>query len=200
MPICFSWGRGFFSFYQQFWLKSLLTWSYFVGCYILLFDLVSIDNNLLFNWMESYCWYQFGSSIRRVLFDLIFFTYLFILFFISNYLKLLQLDANPEPVWPNGWVFVHELSGSGFESSCSHLNLRFRTCFEQGVPWHSGTYRVSIYSETLTWHDKNIQSQDSLTKIPTYLPSRMEYRWKCMLHEKFKEILSEMEYKNLSVK
>ena len=25
-------------------------------------------------------------------------------------------------VWPNGWVFVHELSGSGFESSYSHLN------------------------------------------------------------------------------
>ena len=26
------------------------------------------------------------------------------------------------PVWPNGWVFLYELSGSGFESSCSHLN------------------------------------------------------------------------------
>ena len=24
-------------------------------------------------------------------------------------------------VWPNGWVFVYELSGSGFECSCSHL-------------------------------------------------------------------------------
>ena len=29
------------------------------------------------------------------------------------------------PVWPNGWVFVYELSGCGFESSCSHLNLDF---------------------------------------------------------------------------
>ena len=28
------------------------------------------------------------------------------------------------------------------ESSCSHLNFRFRPCFEQGVPWHSGNYRV----------------------------------------------------------
>ena len=26
------------------------------------------------------------------------------------------------PVWLNGWVFVYELSGYGFESSCSHLN------------------------------------------------------------------------------
>ena len=62
------------------------------------------------------------------------------------------------PVWPNGWVFVYELSGSGFESSCSHLTFRFRACFEQGVPWHSGNNRVWIHSETCTWHDKNIQT------------------------------------------
>ena len=61
------------------------------------------------------------------------------------------------PVWQNGWVFIYELSGCGFESSCSHLNFRFRTCFEQGVPWHSGKYRVWIHSETHTWNDKNIQ-------------------------------------------
>ena len=39
------------------------------------------------------------------------------------------------PVWPNGWVFVYELIGSGFKSSCSHLNFRLWACFEQGVPW-----------------------------------------------------------------
>ena len=61
-------------------------------------------------------------------------------------------------VWLNGWVFVYELSGCGFESSCSHLNFRFCACFEQGVPWHSGNCRVWIHSETRTWHDKNIQS------------------------------------------
>ena len=49
-------------------------------------------------------------------------------------------------------------SSCGFESSCSHLNFRFRACFEQGVPWHSGNYRVWIRSETRTWHEKNIQS------------------------------------------
>ena len=82
------------------------------------------------------------------------------LFFLSNPVpfKWLQLDSNPEPpVWPNGWVFVYKLSGSGFESSCSHLNFRFHACFEQGVPWHSGNYGVGIHSETCTWHDKNIQ-------------------------------------------
>ena len=57
------------------------------------------------------------------------------------------------PVWLNGWVFVYELSGCGFESSCSHLNFRFRACFKQGVPWHSGNYRVWIHSEMRAWHD-----------------------------------------------
>ena len=47
---------------------------------------------------------------------------------------------------------------SGFESSYTHLNFRFRACFEQGVPSHSGNYRVWIHSETRTSHDNNIQS------------------------------------------
>ena len=55
------------------------------------------------------------------------------------------------PVWINGWVFVYELSGCGFESSCSHLNFKFRVCFEQGVSWHWGNYSVWIHSETRTW-------------------------------------------------
>ena len=58
----------------------------------------------------------------------------------------------------NGWMFVYELSGCGFESNCSHLNIRFCVCFEQGVLWHSGKYIVWIHSEMRTWHDKNIQS------------------------------------------
>ena len=39
-------------------------------------------------------------------------------------------------------------------TSCSHLNFRFRACFELRVPWHSGNYRVWIHSETRLWHDK----------------------------------------------
>ena len=56
----------------------------------------------------------------------------------------------------NGWEFLYKLNGCGFESSYSHLNFRFHACFEQGVPWHSGNYRVWIHS--CTWHDKNMQS------------------------------------------
>ena len=48
--------------------------------------------------------------------------------------------------WLNDWVFVYELSSCGFKSSCSHVNFRFRACFKEGVPWHSGKYRVWIQS------------------------------------------------------
>ena len=57
----------------------------------------------------------------------------------------------------------------GFESSCSHITFRFCACFEQGLPWHSGNYRVWIHSETRMWYDKNIQSlynvQNQLNQI-----------------------------------
>ena len=46
-------------------------------------------------------------------------------------------------IWPvclNGWVFVYELSGCGFESRSSQLNFRYDACFEQGVSWQSGNY------------------------------------------------------------
>ena len=49
-------------------------------------------------------------------------------------------------------MFLCELSGCGFESRRSHLNFRFRACFEQGVSWHSGNYSVWIQSETRAWH------------------------------------------------
>ena len=83
---------------------------------------------------------------------------------IRTYSQMYHTDKHSQHssiIWSvllNGWVFVYELSGYGFESSCSHLNFRFCACFKQGVPWHSGNYRVWIHSETRTWHDKNTQS------------------------------------------
>ena len=62
-------------------------------------------------------------------------------------------------------AFIYELNGCGFVPSCSHLNFRFRDCFQLGVPWHSGNYRVWIHSNTRTWHDKNIQSLISILLI-----------------------------------
>ena len=88
-------------------------------------------------------------------------------------------------VWLNGWVFVYELSDCGFESSSSHIVFRFRACFEQEVPWHSGNHRVWIHSETRTWHDKNIQSYSSIfsTLLEEKWPVRLQSRWRST-HEK----------------
>ena len=83
---------------------------------------------------------------------------------IKTYSQFLRTDNYSQhssifwPVWLNGWVFVYEISGCGFESCCNHLSLTYGACFEQGVPEHSGKYRVWIDSKTRTWHDKNIQS------------------------------------------
>ena len=57
------------------------------------------------------------------------------------------------------WLSVHLWTKwCGFKPRCSHLIFRYRACFEQGVPWHSGNYRVWIHSEKRTWHCKNTQS------------------------------------------
>ena len=83
-------------------------------------------------------------------------------------------------IWPNGQVFVYELSGSRFESSCSYLNFRFRACFEQAVPWHSGNYRVWIHWETRTWHDQNIQSYEIRNTVLIFvliLKLRHQTKW-----------------------
>ena len=56
--------------------------------------------------------------------------------------KWQQRDSNPQPlssytkteswsVWLNGWVFVYELSGCGFESRCCHLKKHFSGHFSR---------------------------------------------------------------------
>ena len=40
-----------------------------------------------------------------------------------NVKKLLARSRHE--IWLNGWVFVYELSGCGFESSCSHVHIGF---------------------------------------------------------------------------
>ena len=62
-------------------------------------------------------------------------------------------------------MFLYELSGFGWKSSCSHFIFRISACFGQGVPWHSGNYRVWIHSEMRTWHDKNMQSNAPHRKV-----------------------------------
>ena len=58
-------------------------------------------------------------------------------------------------ICPNDWVFVQKLTGSWFESSCSHFTFRFCACYEEGVPWQSGNHRVLVHSKNayLIWQE-----------------------------------------------
>ena len=78
--------------------------------------------------------------------------------------KYSQHSSTIWPVWLNGSVFVHELSGCGLESRCNHLNFRYCACFQQKVPWHSGNYRVWIYYETRTSHCSQMHRADKYSK------------------------------------
>ena len=71
----------------------------------------------------------------------------------------------------NGRVFIYELRGCGFESSCSHLNFRLRVCFKQEAPRYSGKHRVWIDSKLLTWHDENIQWNAPYKEVLTTQPN-----------------------------
>ena len=84
------------------------------------------------------------------------------------------------------WTFVKE--NPDRKKRCCHLNVRFCTCFEQGVHWHSGNYRVLIHSETRTWHGKNIQSNapnrsvlktqvNHLASLAKWLSVRLRNKW-----------------------
>ena len=80
------------------------------------------------------------------------------------------------------YLYGAELSGCGFESSCSHLNFRSRACFEPGVPWQSSNYRVWIHSKMRTWHDKNIKSNyklitSKITKIKEHVRNMTILAW-----------------------
>ena len=101
----------------------------------------------------------------------------------KHWLYILTMSSTP--VWLNSYVFVHELSGCGFDSRCGHLNFRYRACFEQEVTRHSGiqTFRHSLdieYRFTLKrvrdrirtysqMHRTNRYSQHSLIIRPVWL-------------------------------
>ena len=48
------------------------------------------------------------------------------------------------PVWLNGWVFVYELNGCGFESSCSHLKVRYISQHLNNPSWFHINCRLSL--------------------------------------------------------
>ena len=83
-------------------------------------------------------------------------------------------------VWLNGCVFVYELSFCGSKSLHSHLIFRYCPCFQQRVPWHSGSYRMWIHSRTRRWHDNNIHSNDLYREVLTAQLNHLANLGKCL--------------------
>ena len=101
------------------------------------------------------------SILHYVLIEFIFLLYTFSVISSARFKKyLIFLFSRFSDVLP---TFTRARAIDNLWSICSgannlhNLNIRFRPCFEQGVPWHSGNYRAWIHSETRMWHDKNIQ-------------------------------------------
>ena len=72
--------------------------------------------------------------------------------------KASQHSSITGPIGLNGSLLVYKLSGCRFELRCSLLNGRICACFEKGVPWDSGNYRMWIHYEKRLWHNMDIQS------------------------------------------
>ena len=106
----------------------------------------------------------------------------------QNKFSWLQSELDPQPY---SWVLVYELSGYGFKCRCSRLNFRYRTCFEQGVPWHSGDCRVFNHSKcvcdmkhtdnTCLWQTKSWSSRKLIS-------TRISRISRYLLYELFRDI------------
>ena len=90
----------------------------------------------------------------------------------ERYLKFKRLQRDS-----NLWLL---LCSSIILFICNLLcNFRYRTCFQQGVPWHSGGYREWIHYETRTWHDETSKSPKLSKRFyGTFLISIIK-RWYC---------------------
>ena len=74
-----------------------------------------------------------------------------------TYSQIHRIDKHSEHnsiiwlVWPHDWVFVYQLSGSGFESSCSHLKIPW---------WSSNIYFFLDYR--FVWRQRFLKKFDRL--------------------------------------
>ena len=60
------------------------------------------------------------------------------------------------------WLWI---VGSSLITVTQLFYFIYRTCFEQGVPWHSCSYIVWIHSKRVIWHDKILNKWASFYKL-----------------------------------
>ena len=89
-------------------------------------------------------------------------------------------------VWPNVWVFVYELSGSGFESSCSQAT---ECGLKAYVTWQE--YTVSRMDQIARkWNSIHINSSsNTLPKKKERKKRRRRKKWKLWLKLQFWSVL-----------
>ena len=73
------------------------------------------------------------------------------------------------------------------------LKLEIHACFEQGVPWQSGNYRLWIHSETDAWHDKNICTEQISTQNTTQSFGQFSQRLSLRLKTKWSWVRAHLE-------
>ena len=81
------------------------------------------------------------------------------------------------PIWLNGWVFLYELSSSGFEYRSSNLNFRFCAWFEEGFPDIQATIDFGFWLKSIRdmigtyspMHHRDKYSQQSSIIWPIFL-------------------------------
>ena len=72
-------------------------------------------------------------------------------------------------VWPNGWVFVYEPNGSGFESSCSQLNcmLFIVLCYAN---WKKMSLCIGVSAEFYIYITGFFMKMGTLGDMPILFP------------------------------
>ena len=82
-----------------------------------------------------YPWYNYTKSSLKLLH-----------YYWTRFLRFMKIWANlPQECKSKDLVF--EFNCRKFQYRCSHLNLRYITCFEQRVSWLSSNCRVYIHSK-----------------------------------------------------
>ena len=62
------------------------------------------------------------------------------------------MGFEPWPVWLNGWVFVYNLSGCGFESCCCHLkilNISLITRIIKNLDLYAYSFQKLVYMKNI---------------------------------------------------
>ena len=92
------------------------------------------------------------------------------------------------PVWLNGWVFVYELSGCGFKSSCSHYRYLLHCCRNKqtpewtlhSTPWYCNPKRLIHQQLTYNWRElTNVWSRTSQSHKQHMDNVYLKARWIC---------------------